>query len=632
MASEPDDSGDDKHYNALPIGYRLHEYRLDKVLGVGGFGITYLAWDTNLAKRVAIKEYLPAEFAVRVGEVTVQAKSAADRDDYRWGLERFMEEAQMLARFQHKNIVQVFRFFEAHGTAYMVMNYEEGESFADIVRRERSGFDEAGLLDLVLPLLDGLKEVHAAKVLHRDIKPGNIYIRDDGSPVLLDFGAARDQIGRKSRGLTSIVTPGYAPLEQYHTDGNQGPWTDIYAMGAILYQAVSGNLPPEAPARIRNDPLTGAAEIGRGRYSESFLQAIDWALAVDEDARPQTVQEWRDALIGARRQATAGAQTMVAGRPLPGDVATRPAKGKDRPRRGARMAAAAAGVALVAALAGGGWLYMEQRGGEQGSTESGQRAEAPTAEEPGAPGEESQGESERAPEQAAAEQAPAERTPAEQAPADEKPAEAPPAEQPATESPPQQPPVEAQPKPSEPELAQPEEPAVTPPAKEEPPSQAAEQPPASGGSGPNVSTGPVPRPEPPPAAARRPDPTPASRPRESSPPPQTAAKPEQTPSSRLIACGWLLPGLNARVPVRDCSAVSGLVNFVLENNRTGEGGSWRSRDNRYSGTVVPVQTFERPDGIPCRRFSQSIVIDGKTRHAEGTACRMRDRPEWRLVL
>ncbi len=288
----------EEHFNALPTGYKLYEYTIKSVLGHGGFGITYLAYDENLNKDVAIKEYLPAEFAVRQGAETVRPRSSADSDDYEWGLERFMKEAQTLALFRHPSIVPVFRFFKANGTAYMVMEYQEGESLAALMRKHRGEFTEEDLLQLVEPILNGLAEVHKAGYLHRDVKPGNIYIRQDGTPVLLDFGAARAAVGRKSQSLTSIVTPGYAPLEQYFADGNQGPWTDIYALAAILYQAVAGRIPPEAPARVKNDPISSAREVGKGRFSPLFLAAIDRALMVEEEDRPQSTTEWRDMLIG----------------------------------------------------------------------------------------------------------------------------------------------------------------------------------------------------------------------------------------------------------------------------------------------------------------------------------------------
>ena len=288
----------EQHFNALPAGYQLQEYTLKSVLGHGGFGITYLAADNNLGKDVAIKEYLPTEFAVRRDDSQVQPRSTADNNDYEWGLDRFMKEAQTLGLFRHPNIVPVYRAFKENGTAYMVMEYQKGQSLAELFRKHRTEFNEEDLLALVLPLLDGLAVVHKAGYLHRDLKPGNIFIREDGSPVLLDFGAARNAVGRKSKNLTSIVTPGYAPLEQYFADGNQGPWTDIYATASILYQAVAGRIPPEAPARVKRDPITPAAEAGRGRFSEAFLDGIDVGLRVEEEQRPQTVEQWRAMLLG----------------------------------------------------------------------------------------------------------------------------------------------------------------------------------------------------------------------------------------------------------------------------------------------------------------------------------------------
>ena len=288
----------EQHFNALPAGYQLQEYTVKSVLGHGGFGITYLAGDNNLGKDVAIKEYLPAEFAVRHSDSRVQPRSTADNDDYEWGLDRFMKEAQTLGLFRHTNIVPVYRAFKGNGTAYMVMEYQRGQPLSDLFRKHRDEFTEEDLLNLILPMLDGLGVVHKAGYLHRDLKPGNIFIREDGSPVLLDFGAARNAVGRKSKNLTSIVTPGYAPLEQYFADGNQGPWTDIYAMASILYQAVAGRIPPEAPARVKRDPITPAVEAGRGRFSETFLAAIDTALAVEEEHRPQNVEQWRAMLLG----------------------------------------------------------------------------------------------------------------------------------------------------------------------------------------------------------------------------------------------------------------------------------------------------------------------------------------------
>jgi serine/threonine protein kinase len=283
------------HRNALPQGFRLQEYVIDSLLGHGGFGITYLAKDTHLNQWVAIKEYLPNELAVREGVSTVYAKSTSDENAFQWGLQRFITEAQTLARFKHRNIVRVLRFFEAHGTAYMVMEYEDGDNLADYLN-DRSLTKEE-LLAIVLPLLDGLTQIHAEGFLHRDIKPNNIFIRHDGSPVLLDFGAARYAVGQKTTSLTSIVSPGYAPFEQYDPNTPQGPWSDIYALGGVMYFAITGERPKEVVGRLKCDDMRRASDLCAGRYPVELLKAVDWALAVDEQARPQSVAEWREALL-----------------------------------------------------------------------------------------------------------------------------------------------------------------------------------------------------------------------------------------------------------------------------------------------------------------------------------------------
>ncbi|RME65332.1 MAG: hypothetical protein D6782_06455, partial [Alphaproteobacteria bacterium] len=225
------------------------------------------------------------------------AKSTADRGDFDWGLARFLDEARTLAKFSHPNIVQVHQVFESNSTAYIVMAYAQGRTLADVIKAE-APLDEARVRALLFPILDGLSKVHQQGFLHRDIKPGNIIVRDEEGPVLIDFGAARQAIETRSRSITSIVTEGYAPLEQYAPDGNQGPWTDIYALGAVAYKCLTGQTPPSATARVRNDPLVPAGEAAAGQASPAFLQAVDWALAVYEEERPQTIADWRRAFAG----------------------------------------------------------------------------------------------------------------------------------------------------------------------------------------------------------------------------------------------------------------------------------------------------------------------------------------------
>src|SRR5512139_2730243 len=230
---------DSAYPDALPSQYRLHWYVLERVLGQGGFGITYLARDTNLDQKVAIKEYLPVDVATRRADTTVRPRSDEQAERYRWGLDRFIREARTLARFDHPNIVRVHSVFEHNGTAYMVMRFEEGENFAALLDRKRT-LPEKDLMRVLLPVLDGLELVHNAGFIHRDIKPDNIHIRDDGTPVLLDFGSARYALGGV-RTVTILVAPGYAPFEQYYSSGeNQGPWTDIYGLGATCYRAIAG--------------------------------------------------------------------------------------------------------------------------------------------------------------------------------------------------------------------------------------------------------------------------------------------------------------------------------------------------------------------------------------------------------
>ena len=289
-------SDEQQHRLALPQGTRIRDFEFHRVLGYGGFGITYLGWNIALDIPVAIKEYLPADLATREQDLSVVPQASQASSDFQWGLERFLDEARILARFQHPNIVRVHHFFEAHSTAYIAMDYVEGEDLSAYLTRKGT-LSESELKAILYPLLSALEVVHGADFLHRDIKPGNIVLRDvDGSPVLLDFGAARQAIGAKSRSVTSIVTPGYAPIEQYSSRGRQGPWTDIYALGGVCYRALTGQVPDDATDRVRNDPLIPVAQRCVGRASQEFLSAIDVALSVDEGDRPQSVGAWREAL------------------------------------------------------------------------------------------------------------------------------------------------------------------------------------------------------------------------------------------------------------------------------------------------------------------------------------------------
>jgi len=326
--------------NALELGTTLGEYQLKSVLGVGGFGMTYLAWDTHLEKHVAIKEYLPGDLVVRALDGSVVPVSTDHKNDYQWGLERFILEARTLARFSHPHIVRVNRYFELNGTGYMVMDYEEGESLNQLLKRKPLPAEDE-LRHILMPLLDGLAAVHAAQFLHRDIKPSNIFMRANGTPVLLDFGAAR-ATGGGTRSLTAVLTPGYAPLEQYAPDGKQGPWTDIYAMSGVLFRVVTDRNPQDALSRLQGDTVAQTLAEARGRYSEPLLRAIEWGLKLQPELRPQNVADWRE-VFEAQVQ-------LMPGATAPASVVTRNPPRPPRSDPGAGSRYLGLGLVLVLAL------------------------------------------------------------------------------------------------------------------------------------------------------------------------------------------------------------------------------------------------------------------------------------------
>ncbi len=361
-----------EYINALRAGTRLEEYQIHDVLGQGGFGITYLADDTNLVKRVALKEYLPRDFATRLTGSTVVPNSRADAADYQWGLERFLDEARTLARFDHPHLNKVHRFFEANGTAYLVLEYIDGQTLSHLLTKYPT-LPNTHLQRIIREVLSGLTEVHQAGYVHRDIKPSNIMLRSDGSAVLLDFGAARQAVGQRSKSITSILTPGYAPVEQYDTKAEDvGPWSDLYALGMVAYRCISGLRDADLPdavtrsrTRRKGGPdLAPAVEVGQGTYDDRFLQAIDWAIQVNEEDRPQTLTAWREAFSDGPAAGTAQPRSSVSppspspeAKPLEQVAATDAA-------RFSLMTKAALAVVGAAVLGAG--LWMTRLGGEAG--------------------------------------------------------------------------------------------------------------------------------------------------------------------------------------------------------------------------------------------------------------------------
>jgi serine/threonine protein kinase len=365
----------DDHLSALQPGARLQSYTIGAILGAGGFGITYKAVEDITHREVAIKEYLPTAFAVRDRDgATVRPLSEGAARDFEWGLERFREEAKLLISFRHPNIVPVLAYFEANGTGYLVMEFQAGTSLADMLRQSPA-LTEAQVVQFTVPLLGGVEEVHRRNFLHRDIKPENIFIRGDGAPVLLDFGAARGALGEHSKAFTTLLTEGYAPFEQYAGTGNQGPWSDIYALAAVMFRCLTGKAPVEAPrravAKLRGipDPMAHDFADLRSRVSSDLAFAIEAALRVVEQERPQSIAAFRElivsptlaaAAVAAARKPTASAAPPSSSATLIPDAAHRVTvrhpppwaePERRKPRRTGRYIAIGAAVLVAAASA-----------------------------------------------------------------------------------------------------------------------------------------------------------------------------------------------------------------------------------------------------------------------------------------
>lgn len=289
----------EKVTHIIPVGTQIAEFTIKSILGEGGFGITYLAYDEELKRKVAIKEYFPAEMTIRgTNQVTVNAKSNTE-ENYQFGLNKFLEEAQTLAQFSHPNIVRVTRFIKTNNTAYLIMDFEEGEDLSVYLKRTKfqGNMPETELKSYLVPILNGLQAVHDKGLLHRDVKPGNIYLRKDAEPMLIDFGAARYALGEHSKSMSAIISMGYAPPEQYSSKAKQTPASDLYAWGATAYQLITGKPPVESPDRSNaffegeDDPLKPLSQTHAGKYSKELLSTIDNCLQIANKNRPASAVE-----------------------------------------------------------------------------------------------------------------------------------------------------------------------------------------------------------------------------------------------------------------------------------------------------------------------------------------------------
>lgn len=368
----------------------MGEFEITGIIGKGGFGIVYLAWDHSLERVVALKEYMPASFASRTNRIQVNPLSERHRDTFQVGLSSFVNEAKLLAQFHSPSLVEVHRFWEDNGTAYMAMPYYRGLTLGETIRSFSGPPSEAWLMDLLAPLTEALMELHSVQCYHRDVAPDNILIlADSGSPLLLDFGAARRVIAGQAHALTIILKAGYAPIEQYgDVPGmQQGPWTDVYALASVVYWLVTGTTPPAATSRMIRDTYVPLAECASPQYSRSFVAAIDRALAVLPEGRTESIERLRSELgLGALTVRGASATfrwsdpdaTVIAvsrtvskeakqssvvkgspGAPDSSDSAAPPIEvAPNRPRlRRLPMAAGVGAAALMIAVAAGVWLF-----------------------------------------------------------------------------------------------------------------------------------------------------------------------------------------------------------------------------------------------------------------------------------
>ena len=283
----------------LEAGTELHGYRILRVLATGGFSFGYLAHDDNDAP-VAIKEYLPSTLSLRINGEMRPNIPESDLAVFRYGMKCFFDEGRALADLLHPNVVRVLNFFRANETVYLVMRYERGRTLQEHIRQRRSALDEPWIRKTFALLLNGLREVHTNKLLHLDIKPANVYVRNDGTPLLIDFGAARHALSAEGVHMPPTYTPGFASPEQHVRRENLGPWSDIYSVGATMFACLASAAPQPADERLEKDLVVPARRAYAGKYSAELLDTIDWCLQLDHLQRPQSVFALQKALLGEK--------------------------------------------------------------------------------------------------------------------------------------------------------------------------------------------------------------------------------------------------------------------------------------------------------------------------------------------
>lgn len=349
----------------LPPGTRLRGWQIEAVVGQGGFGIVYRAREAATGRLGAIKEYLPAQLALRREDGSLGPVSPAGAETYAAGLRGFLDEAALLARLHHPALVEVTEAWEALGTAYMAMPFYEGPTLERVIAAHPEGLDEIALRAIAGPLLGALAAIHAVGAVHRDVSPDNVILRPDAGAVLLDLGAARRAIGERVRATTVMLKAGYAPIEQYADDPDcpVGPWSDVYALGAVLHHAACAQAPPPSPMRVMRDTRVPLAQRGLAGIGIAFAHAIDAAMALRPEERPPSASAFRERLgLPADRDEGITPWLGASGEaPGPGERrrGERRAVDRRRIRRAALLGGALAATLTVFLLSVGAWLTAQ---------------------------------------------------------------------------------------------------------------------------------------------------------------------------------------------------------------------------------------------------------------------------------